>query len=100
MKDRNKNNEGDDRTIVTHGTGVYDVTQFADIHPGGRRYFDTFNKKVLKGSNLRCMNIKISNLGYYRCYGWKNTSAWAVCHEVDGAVSRGLCKRLSKSRNS
>lgn len=45
MKDRNKNNEKDDRTIVTHGTGVYDVTKFADIHPGGRRYFDVFNKK-------------------------------------------------------
>lgn len=45
MKDRNKNSEEGERTIVTHGTGVYDVTSFADIHPGGRRYFDTFNKK-------------------------------------------------------
>ena len=46
MKDRNKNSEEGSRTIVTHGTGVYDVTTFADIHPGGRSYFDAFNKKV------------------------------------------------------
>lgn len=46
MKDRNKNSEESSRTIVTHGTGVYDVTTFADIHPGGRSYFDAFNKKV------------------------------------------------------
>jgi len=42
--DRNENRKGA-RTVVTHGTGVYDVTSFADIHPGGRAYFDRFNKK-------------------------------------------------------
>ena len=51
MRDRNRNevrHPGDrpERTVVTHGSGVYDVTSFADIHPGGRSYFDRFNKKV------------------------------------------------------
>ena len=46
MDDNNRNRKKNDRTIVTHGTGVYDVTSFADIHPGGRKYFDAFNKKV------------------------------------------------------
>ena len=54
-KERNNNsvknklktrNETSDRILVSHGTGVYDVTSFAEIHPGGREYLTRFKNKV------------------------------------------------------
>ena len=45
MSDRNKNRTKKS-VVVTHGTGVYDLTTFSDVHPGGRKYLDGYNKKV------------------------------------------------------
>ena len=36
------NNAEKDRILVTHGSGVYDVTTFASIHPGGPKSGLTF----------------------------------------------------------
>lgn len=44
MSDRNKNRTKKS-VVVTHGTGVYDLTTFSDVHPGGRKYLDGYNKK-------------------------------------------------------
>lgn len=44
VEERNKN-----RILVTHGSGVYDVTTFAKIHPGGAGYLTRFaNKDITK----------------------------------------------------
>ena len=52
MKDGNENEvEKKDKILVTHGTGVYDVTTFADIHPGGSKYLKAFNKKVISAAD-------------------------------------------------
>ena len=40
-------NDSSDRILVSHGTGVYDVTSFAAIHPGGAGYLTRFKNKVL-----------------------------------------------------
>lgn len=46
MKDDNENEvRKKSRILVTHGTGVYDVTKFAEIHPGGDKHLKAFNKK-------------------------------------------------------
>ena len=39
-------NDSSDRILVSHGTGVYDVTSFAAIHPGGPGYLTRFKNKV------------------------------------------------------
>ena len=39
--------KNEDRILVSHGTGVYDVTSFAEIHPGGREYLTRFKNKVM-----------------------------------------------------
>lgn len=39
------NNKEQDRILVTHGSGVYDVTTFASIHPGGPKYLSRFKNK-------------------------------------------------------
>jgi len=38
-------NSKDKRLLVTHGSGVYDVTSFAAIHPGGASYLSRFANK-------------------------------------------------------
>ena len=43
---RVNNNSDEDRILVAHGTGVYDVTKFADIHPGGKSFLTRFRNKV------------------------------------------------------
>ena len=49
-----KNEKEKERILVTHGTGVYDVTSFASIHPGGASYLSRFANKditnVMDGS--------------------------------------------------
>jgi len=46
MKDDNENeSDKKEKILVTHGTGVYDVTSFSEIHPGGSKYLKAFNKK-------------------------------------------------------
>ena len=42
MIEKNNNSEKD-RILVTHGSGVYDVTTFASIHPGGPKLGLTFS---------------------------------------------------------
>ena len=39
-------NDSSERILVSHGTGVYDVTSFAQIHPGGPGYLTRFKNKV------------------------------------------------------
>ena len=79
-----KSHESSDRILVSHGTGVYDVTTFAEIHPGGREYLTRFKNKV------RILELKIHgptvNSGYFKCYGWKDTSTWSICISLDGPI--------------
>ena len=78
-----KSHESSDRILVSHGTGVYDVTTFAEIHPGGREYLTRFKNKVRILSNYTDQTV---NSGYFKCYGWKDTSTWSICISLDGPI--------------
>lgn len=58
-------NDSSERILVSHGTGVYDVTSFAKIHPGGPGYLTRFKNKDI--SNV--MDGKSHQHGPY-AYRW------------------------------
>ena len=76
-------NDSSERILVSHGSGVYDVTSFAAIHPGGAGYLTRFKNKVFRNNLAGPLPLI---LGYFKRYGWKITSTWTLCISLDGPI--------------